>query len=164
MTEPYIKHIAHIDSTTGNINRISLAPPMNVLAEGTFGTETRKHLMSDFVIPGGYTTNADFMKYYYWDFIASDWAPRSAPPNKVCNWTASGWAWTEEHFWRIVREERDAYLLASDWTVLPDSPLSETEKNQAMLYRAGLRDITLQQIPQSGVVADLTWPGKPAFL
>ena len=40
-----------------------------------------------------------------------------------------------------VRSERDMRLLQSDWTQLPDSPLSQTKKNAWSKYRQQLRDM-----------------------
>lgn len=39
-----------------------------------------------------------------------------------------------------VRTQRDAALAASDWAVLPDSPLEEERKLVITLYRQTLRD------------------------
>jgi hypothetical protein len=56
-----------------------------------------------------------------------------------------------------VNERRKKLLLASDWTQLPNNPLS-TEKQTAWTnYRQELRDITIQ----SGYPFDVVWPTKP---
>ncbi|WP_240505810.1 phage tail assembly chaperone [Erythrobacter colymbi] len=41
------------------------------------------------------------------------------------------------------RRRRDQLLAASDWTQLPDSPLSESEKADWAEYRAALRDLDM---------------------
>lgn len=56
--------------------------------------------------------------------------------------------------WPIVRSERDRRLQASDWTQLPDVPLST--KEAWAIYRQALRDITLQPDP-----FNITWPVAP---
>jgi hypothetical protein len=56
-----------------------------------------------------------------------------------------------------VRYERDELLAQSDWTQMPDSPLSSTIKQSWFDYRIGLRDIT----KQSGFPTDITWPTAP---
>lgn len=43
--------------------------------------------------------------------------------------------------WENIRGARDYWLEKTDWSVLPDSPLSETEKNNYITYRQSLRDI-----------------------
>ena len=41
-----------------------------------------------------------------------------------------------------VREVRDKLLQQSDWTQLPDSPLSDAKRAEWATYRQALRDIT----------------------
>lgn len=43
--------------------------------------------------------------------------------------------------WQDIYDTRVQFLKASDWTQLPDSPLSEEEKNEWAVYRQALRDI-----------------------
>ena len=40
-----------------------------------------------------------------------------------------------------IRERRDSLLSASDWTQLPDSPLSSEKKEEWATYRQELRDL-----------------------
>lgn len=40
-----------------------------------------------------------------------------------------------------IRARRDELLTATDWTVLPDSPLSESDVHEWKVYRQTLRDI-----------------------
>jgi hypothetical protein len=56
--------------------------------------------------------------------------------------------------WIEVREIRDARLVGSDWTQLPDVPLSTKEAWAA--YRQQLRDITNQPDP-----LNIVWPTPP---
>lgn len=52
-----------------------------------------------------------------------------------------------------IREIRNMLLLNSDWTQLPDSPLSEEKKQLWKQYRQALRDM-----PAS---SDTIWPERP---
>lgn len=52
-----------------------------------------------------------------------------------------------------LRMKRDAALAASDWTQMPDSPLSDSDKQAWATYRQALRDL-----PEAGD----TWPTEPA--
>lgn len=61
---------------------------------------------------------------------------------------------TEGELWAAVRAERDARLAATDWTQLPDVPMSTREAWAA--YRQALRDVTQQVDPRSVV-----WPTRP---
>ena len=47
----------------------------------------------------------------------------------------------QERRWMDIRTQRDIFLQASDWTVLPDSPLSFFEKIKWKKYRQELRDL-----------------------
>jgi len=58
--------------------------------------------------------------------------------------------------WARVREKRNIALLSCDWTLLPDSPLSEESRTEWIAYRQALRDITLQTDPFT-----LVWPAPP---
>lgn len=45
-----------------------------------------------------------------------------------------------------IRSTRNRLLVESDWTQLPDSPLSTEKKAEWAIYRQALRDITNQDI------------------
>jgi len=59
--------------------------------------------------------------------------------------------------WDSVRVERDELLKSTDWAILPDSPLTQTKKDEYIAYRADLRNITNQADP-----LNVIWPVKPA--
>lgn len=42
---------------------------------------------------------------------------------------------------RMMRMERNARLAASDWTQIPNSPLTETQRAEWAVYRQELRDL-----------------------
>jgi len=58
---------------------------------------------------------------------------------------------------RNVRSRRDDLLQESDWTQLPDSPLSADSKTAWATYRQQLRDIT----SQAGFPYSVVWPTPP---
>jgi hypothetical protein len=58
--------------------------------------------------------------------------------------------------WDDIRTRRNMLLLDSDWTQLSDSPLLVELKEQWMIYRQELRDITNQSNP-----FDVVWPIEP---
>ncbi len=47
-----------------------------------------------------------------------------------------------EEMWLSVRTIRDGRLKKSDWTQMPDSPLSADQRSEWQIYRQQLRDIT----------------------
>jgi len=53
---------------------------------------------------------------------------------------------------------RDRLLTGSDWTQLPDAPLTAAQKSAWVVYRQALRDVT----KQAGFPANVTWPIVPA--
>ena len=67
-----------------------------------------------------------------------------------------------------LREQRNALLLDSDWTVMSDSPLSDSKQVEWKTYRQALRDITktaspklLEELPVLDP-SSVTFPTKPS--
>ena len=75
-------------------------------------------------------------------------------------------ALVDSSIWNVVRIDRDKLLAESDWTVMPDSPLSTSKQNEWKIYRQSLRDIPQGSVPtideQQNIVSGLTWPTKPS--
>tara|TARA_B100000900_G_scaffold308139_2_gene266810 strand:+ start:1787 stop:2011 length:225 start_codon:yes stop_codon:yes gene_type:complete len=67
-----------------------------------------------------------------------------------------------------LREYRNSLLADSDWTVMPDSPLSDSKKAEWKTYRQALRDITKTAKPKLGEnspfldPSSVTFPTKPS--
>tara|TARA_B100001057_G_scaffold25136_2_gene23206 strand:- start:23514 stop:23771 length:258 start_codon:yes stop_codon:yes gene_type:complete len=59
-----------------------------------------------------------------------------------------------------LRTERDALLSASDYAVLPDVPysLSPAQRENVVIYRQSLRDITMQW---KSTKTTIEWPKVP---
>lgn len=57
-----------------------------------------------------------------------------------------------------VRNQRNQLLSDSDWTQIPDSPLSESDKTAWATYRQQLRDLSAA----SGFPYTMTWPAEPS--
>lgn len=83
---------------------------------------------------------------------------RPTPGHQWCNRTM---AWIDrrplEVVWSDVRQRRDTLLQRSDWTALPDVPMSLELRGQWAAYRQALRDITSQPDPSL-----IVWPTPPA--
>lgn len=58
---------------------------------------------------------------------------------------------------QVVRSMRDAILNLSDWTQMPDNPLTSAAKTSWAAYRTALRDISTQ----SNFPTNITWPTQP---
>lgn len=55
-----------------------------------------------------------------------------------------------------IREQRNKLLSESDWTQIPDNPLSQSERESWATYRKQLRDIP----EQTGFPTNITWPER----
>ena len=55
-----------------------------------------------------------------------------------------------------IREQRNKLLSESDWTQIPDNPLSQSERESWAAYRQQLRDIP----EQAGFPTNITWPER----
>lgn len=62
----------------------------------------------------------------------------------------------------INRLERNQMLNSSDWTQMPDSPLSASRKTEWSTYRQALRDLPNQPWFSSRVARSSDWPTKPS--
>jgi hypothetical protein len=60
----------------------------------------------------------------------------------------------------ILRNVRDGYLQSSDWTQMPDSPLSSSKKTEWATYRQALRDLPVTNSATTEI--DIVWPTEPS--
>lgn len=69
-------------------------------------------------------------------------------------------------YWEELRMIRNHLLFNSDWTQIPDSPLTSTKKAEWQVYRQALRDLTNNIVDPKPLVLDLTnssWPIPPSL-
>lgn len=71
------------------------------------------------------------------------------------DYTAEELAELNDRAWAQIRNERNALLAASDWTVLPDTPTSTAAWKA---YRQQLRDLPANTTDPTNP----TWPTPPA--
>ena len=57
-----------------------------------------------------------------------------------------------------LREQRNTLLLESDWTVMADSPLSDSKQVEWKTYRQALRDLPANTTDWTNP----PWPTKPS--
>lgn len=62
----------------------------------------------------------------------------------------------DDEQWFIIRGERKTRLEVSDWTVLPDVPMTSEKRVEWETYRQSLRNITDQPDP-----FNINWPTPP---
>ena len=94
------------------------------------------------------------------DIAQDDWVTRGEKPSSNHIWQDGEWVFNVVHFSFQVRIRRLELLNQSDWTQMPDSPLSEEMKTAWGEYRQELRDMT---ILLSDIVSEeeLDWPATP---
>ena len=67
----------------------------------------------------------------------------------------------------LLRKKRDQILAESDVKVLPDSPMTDSKRNEWKTYRQELRDLPASSTPKLNNQEQLdessvTWPTKPS--
>lgn len=109
----------------------------------TFPPEIGNSILAEYDVYPVYVTNAPYQ--YTKNYVSAgvtnidgrwttQWSEEDATDEQIAERTAEKL--------REVRRERNALLLASDWTQLPDSPLDNVARNIWADYRQTLRDIT----------------------
>ena len=85
--------------------------------------------------------------------------PASPNPNYSYNWNTKVWedARTQQQLAGQARTKRSALLSSSDWTQLPNNPLSSDVQQAWATYRQQLRDIPAQ----AGFPGTINWPTAP---
>ena len=68
---------------------------------------------------------------------------------------------TSEDTAQRIRDSRLVKLRNSDWTQVPDSPLSDAKKAEWATYRQALRDMPANNTSVTNI-DDATWPTEPA--
>jgi len=83
--------------------------------------------------------------YYTWDWNSYSWVDARTESQKYADATAA------------ALPKRQQLLLDSDWTQLPNGPLTAAQQQAWVVYRQALRDITTQ----AGYPFEITWPTPP---
>ncbi len=78
----------------------------------------------------------------HWDSELGNWVTTPIP---------------NEVFWQNLRGQRNYRLATSDWSQLPDAPLTNEEKTAWALYRQELRDLPANTEDPK----EVTWPPQP---
>lgn len=61
---------------------------------------------------------------------------------------------------QYLRDKRNARLKTSDWTQMPDSPLTDSKKQEWATYRQQLRDLP-ESYTDEDEITDIVFPTKP---
>lgn len=84
---------------------------------------------------------------------------KPSKPNdfSVFDYSLKQWVPNSDLAENYVKTNRNRLLYQSDWTQLPNSPLTTEKQQEWAVYRQQLRDIT----SQSGYPFNVVWPTQP---
>jgi hypothetical protein len=80
-------------------------------------------------------------------------------PSSSCFWDNASFSWVENAALKDfeIKRSRNTLLATSDWTQIPNGPLTAEQQQAWAVYRQELRDIT----SQSGYPFNVIWPTPP---
>lgn len=103
-----------------------------------------------------------FSKETHW-WGGSMWRIRPRAPSehhKTWDSETNRWSLDSESLWSEIRKQRNASLTRSDWTQLPDAPLTQAQKDAWNVYREELRNVPSTNTDVE-FLDDITWPLPP---
>lgn len=100
----------------------------------------------------------DYIIRKYWD--GNGWADRGARPSDLHEWIDGAWVLNLTYLFNEVRGERAKRLILSDWTQMPDSQLTDSEKAEWATYRQALRDVPANNANINSL-DEVSWPTEP---
>lgn len=101
----------------------------------------------------------NLMSFKYYDIEQQELVDKPAmpTPSPYYEWK-DGWVFNNAKFLEDMRGKRNSLLSACDWTLTPDSPLTEEEKNSYLTYRTALRDLPNNLTGNEKTLGDIAWP------
>ena len=146
--------VSRIRSTGEIINNLQMAFP-NVSLPVPISVNDLDSLGVDPVLEGPQPTLTRFQSAvrtgpeqdskgnWMWVYVAVDWTQEQIDQATAQQWVS-------------VRADRDRRLQESDWSQLPDVPLTDDQRLAWVEYRQELRDVTTQTDP-----FEIVWPVQP---
>jgi hypothetical protein len=151
--------LAHINESNGSIMNLQIEPAtlkveLGLQPDGS----SRFELIGDERM--GSLTPLEFVRRNFYDRSSESFVDIGEPPNEH--------AYRDGHSWKInlqslhieIRQTRNNELMRTDWTQIPDAPLSLDMKNAWAGYRQELRDIT-ENLDGIENLTDINWPTPP---
>jgi hypothetical protein len=89
------------------------------------------------------------------------WVERADKDSSYYTWANETWTLNSDALFSEIRTQRNQLLFESDWTQIPDSPLTNEKKAEWTEYRQELRNVP----DTNSSVTDLdqvVWPTKPS--
>jgi hypothetical protein len=103
-------------------------------------------------------SDSEFAEKKYWKQGA--WHDKPIKPDGLYIWEGHQWFFDQDTLLISMRSVRDNLLLKSDWTQMPDAPLTEAKRAEWVAYRQALRDVP-QDNQSATSINDIIWPTKP---
>lgn len=146
-------YCALVNTSTGEIVRLIYPPNSSDYIEG--------EMLDGYQIKWCTSDGMNCHTHYY-DYTANAFAAKGEQPSRFhyFDWDHKTWVNDIPSLFVEIRQYRNGLLAASDWTQMPDSPLSDEDKANWVMYRDQLRNF-----PQwnSGATDwdSLVWPTPP---
>jgi hypothetical protein len=109
----------------------------------------------------------EFMQRYIWCNDLGWWKLVPEKPNNYAYWDGTidppGWNWDRSILVEDVKIHRARKLFETDWTQMPDSPLTSEQQAAWALYRQELRDLPSNLSGNEVTLDDVTWPVQPTL-
>jgi len=86
-----------------------------------------------------------------------------AQPNEFYIWENAAWTFQQDKFMDHMRTSRDGRLFATDWTQVPDAPLTAEQVTAFRNYRQDLRDVPNNLTGAERSLDDIAWPTPPVL-
>ena len=160
-----IRAFAYINTTTGELLNLQF-PQGDPPAEGVNNTGIRTVIVTDENLPEESCLDYHyFIQNYVYDSSTPTFLRVGHKPNDYATWnfSSSSWQWDADLVLRDIRQVRNRRLFYCDWTVGADSPLTDSQKSDALAYRRALRDVP-STLDNPSNVEEVTWPTPPSFL
>lgn len=100
------------------------------------------------------------LELWYWHDDGWQFRERRPDPLSVWHGQAVGWVTDTQDLQDQIRDTRGTLLMNSDWTQLPDSPLTTAKRAEWATYRQALRDVP-EDYSDATSLDDVVWPTKP---
>lgn len=146
-----MKQVAFIDNTGQVVNVVSPGTDDMYINDQIYGNLIAKDIPID-------VDGTIYIREKYWN--NNKWNDRNPRPGDYYVWSDYQWNFDQQRFDASVRSIRDFKLRESDWSVLPDVPLSPSKKIEWKEYRQALRDITYN-ISGLTDINLVPWPSLP---
>jgi len=91
----------------------------------------------------------------------NEWVQRADKDSSYYTWANETWTLNHHVLFSEIRTQRNQLLLESDWTQIPDSPLTDAKKAEWTEYRQALRTVPATN---SSVIdlGQVVWPTPPS--